>query len=168
MASENARLANLSATGRAAVSLMSMIPKNRAARTCGRLTTVLALCALAGCAMKGFSIEKAVPDSTTITGSVPAAQQGEIDQGKLSDQVTIRNIVSALDFTKWGETPIPWANPETGSQGTITTVAETKTDAGLCRRFQTSREAFDGVSLYHGETCMEKDGAWMLKSFAPL
>ncbi|PRD45975.1 hypothetical protein C5748_00580 [Phyllobacterium phragmitis] len=118
--------------------------------------------------MKGFSIEKAVPDPTTITGSVPAAQQAETDNGKLSDQLTIRNIVSALDFRKWGETPIPWANPETGSQGTITTVAETETDAGLCRRFQTSREAFDGVSLYSGETCMERDGAWMLRSFAPL
>ncbi|WP_407865933.1 RT0821/Lpp0805 family surface protein [Phyllobacterium phragmitis] len=146
----------MSATGRAAVT------------RCGRLTAVVALCALAGCAMKGFSIEKAVPDTTTITGSVPAAQQGEIDSGKLSDQVTIRNIVSALDFRKWGETPIPWANPETGSQGTITTVAEKKTETGLCRQFQTSREAFDGVSLYRGETCLQRDGAWMLKSFAPL
>ncbi len=118
--------------------------------------------------MKGFSIESAVPDSATITGSVPAAQQAETDKGKLSDQATVRNVVSALDFRKWGETPIPWANPETGSQGTITTVAETKNETGLCRRFQTSREAFDGVSIYKGETCLEKDGAWMLKSFAPI
>ena len=132
------------------------------------MLAALVLLAPAGCAMSGFSIEKAVPDNTTITGSVPAAQQGEPDKGKLSDQTTVRNAISALDFRKWGETPIPWANPETGSQGTITTVAETKTDTGLCRRFQTSREAFDGVSLYRGETCLEKDGAWMLKSFAPL
>ncbi|WP_342634456.1 RT0821/Lpp0805 family surface protein [Phyllobacterium salinisoli] len=146
----------MSATGRPAVTRFA------------RLVAAVALCALAGCAMKGFSIEKAVPDSTTITGSVPAAQQAETDGSKLSDQLTIRNIVSALDFRKWGETPIPWANPETGSQGTITTVAETKSDTGLCRRFQTSREAFDGVSIYRGETCLEKDGAWMLRSFAPL
>lgn len=132
------------------------------------MLAALMLLAPTGCAMKGFSIEDAVPDNATITGSVPAAQQGEPDKGKLSDQATVRNAISALDFRKWGETPIPWANPETGSQGTITTVAETKTDTGLCRRFQTSREAFDGVSLYRGETCLEKDGAWMLKSFAPL
>jgi surface antigen len=126
------------------------------------------LAALGGCAMKGFSIEDAVPDKGTITGSVPAAQQGEPDAGKLSDQMTIRNVVSALDFRKWGDKPVPWTNPETGSQGTITTVAETKTDTGLCRRFETSREAFDGVSIYRGETCLERDGAWMVKSFAPL
>ncbi|WP_373288519.1 RT0821/Lpp0805 family surface protein [Brucella endophytica] len=146
---------------------MRVSAASHAARTC-RLSAVLTLGVLAGCAMKGFSIESAVPDSATITGSVPAAQQGEPDKGKLSDQAAVRNIVSALDFRKWGETPIPWANPETGSQGTITTVAETKNETGLCRRFQTSREAFDGVSIYKGETCLEKDGAWMLKSFAPI
>jgi len=123
---------------------------------------------LAGCAMGGVSIEKAVPDSSTITGSVIPAQKTEADTGKLSDQSTIKGIVSALDFTQWGKKPVPWANPDTGSQGTITTVAETKSDGALCRQFETSREAFDGVSIYRGETCMQRGGQWTLTSFAPI
>lgn len=127
-----------------------------------------AIVSLAGCAMGGFSIDKAVPDSSTVTGSIKPSQPAETDTGKLSDQSAIRNIVSALDFTQWGKKPVPWANPDTGSQGTITTIAETRADDRLCRQFETSREAFDGVSIYRGETCMERGGNWTLTSFAPL
>lgn len=123
---------------------------------------------LAGCAMGGFSLEKAVPDSSTITGSVKPVHKTEIDTGKLSDQSAIKSIVSALDFTQWGKNPVPWANPDTGSQGTITTIAETKSEDVLCRQFETSREAFDGVSIYRGETCMQRGGNWTLTSFAPI
>lgn len=133
-----------------------------------KLSLLAALCMVSGCAMGGFSIDKAVPDKSTITGSVAPAKAAETDSGKASDQSAIRNVISALDFTQWGKKPVPWANPNTGSQGTITTIAETRTNAGLCRQFQTSREAFDGVSLYRGETCMEDGGNWVLTSFAPM
>ncbi len=133
-----------------------------------RAALVMVVLPLAGCAMGGVSIEKAVPDSSTITGSVKPAQKTETDTGKLSDQSTIKSVVSALDFTQWGKKPVPWANPDTGSQGTITTIAETKSDDGLCRKFETSREAFDGVSIYRGETCMQRGGQWTLTSFAPI
>ncbi|WP_245410107.1 RT0821/Lpp0805 family surface protein [Falsochrobactrum shanghaiense] len=125
---------------------------------------------LAGCAMGGFSIDKAVPDTSTITGSVKSAQKTEAvtETNQLSDQSTIKSIVSALDFTQWGKKPVPWANPDTGSQGTITTIAESRAGDVLCRQFQTSREAFDGVSIYRGETCMQRGGNWTLTSFAPI
>ncbi len=121
---------------------------------------------LAGCAMGGVSIDKAVPDSTTITGSVK--QPAETDSGKLSDQSAVKNVVSALNFTQWGKKPVPWANPETGSQGTITTIAESNKNDQLCREFETSREAFDGVSIYRGETCMQRGGQWTVTAFAPI
>jgi surface antigen len=121
---------------------------------------------LAGCAMGGVSIDKAVPDSTTITGSVK--QPTETDSGKLSDQSAAQNVVSALNFTQWGKKPVPWANPNTGSQGTITTIAESNKNDQLCREFETSREAFDGVSIYRGETCMQRGGQWTVTSFAPI
>nr|WP_249126697.1 RT0821/Lpp0805 family surface protein [Brucella oryzae] len=123
---------------------------------------------LAGCAMGGVSIEKAVPDSSTITGSVKQPQPVETDTGKLSDQSAIKNVVSALNFTEWGKKPVPWANPDTGSQGTITTIAENNKNNQLCREFETSREAFDGVSIYRGETCMQRGGQWTVTSFAPI
>ncbi|MEK1891512.1 MAG: RT0821/Lpp0805 family surface protein [Phyllobacterium sp.] len=116
--------------------------------------------------MKDFSVEKAVPDQTTVTGSVAPAQVA--DAKGSSDQTTVRNIVSALNFTQWGKNPVPWSNPETGSQGTITAIAEKKNDTELCREFQTSRESFDGVMLYKGETCMQNGGQWTLKSFGPM
>ncbi|PWL19719.1 hypothetical protein DKP76_00790 [Falsochrobactrum shanghaiense] len=120
--------------------------------------------------MGGFSIDKAVPDTSTITGSVKSAQKTEAvtETNQLSDQSTIKSIVSALDFTQWGKKPVPWANPDTGSQGTITTIAESRAGDVLCRQFQTSREAFDGVSIYRGETCMQRGGNWTLTSFAPI
>jgi surface antigen len=137
--------------------------------SCRFLVVVGAVALLYGCAMSGFDLEKAVPDKSTITGSVNKQPVTEItDSSKMSDQNTIRNVVSALNFTQWGKTPIPWANPDTGSQGTITTVAEKKTEAGLCREFETSREAFDGAALYRGQACMAQGGAWALTSFAPL
>ncbi|WP_318282836.1 RT0821/Lpp0805 family surface protein [Brucella haematophila] len=121
---------------------------------------------LAGCAMGGVSIDKAVPDSTTITGSVK--QPAETDSGKLSDQSAVQSVVSALNFTQWGKKPVPWANPNTGSQGTITAIAESNKNDQLCREFETSREAFDGVSIYRGETCMQRGGQWTVTAFAPI
>ena len=139
--------------------------------SCRFLMVVCTVSVLSGCAMSGFDLEKAAPDKNMITGSVnkqPAAAAEANDSSKTSDQNTIRNVVSALNFTQWGKTPIPWANPDTGSQGTITTVAEKKTEAGLCREFETSREAFDGAAIYRGQACMAQGGAWALTSFAPL
>lgn len=132
----------------------------------GALAAVMV--SLAGCAMGGVSIDKAVPDSSMITGSVKSVERDEPDTGKRSDQTTIKSIVSALNFTQWGKKPVPWANPDTGSQGAITTIAETNANDMLCRQFETSREAFDGVSIYRGETCMQRGGQWTLTSFAPL
>ncbi|WP_439273427.1 RT0821/Lpp0805 family surface protein [Pseudochrobactrum sp. HB0163] len=119
--------------------------------------------------MSGFDLENAMPDRETVTGSIARQDvPANDDSSKISDQNTIRNVVSALNFAQWGKTPIPWANPDTGSQGTITTVAEKKTEAGLCREFETSREAFDGAALYRGQACMAQGGNWALTSFAPL
>ncbi len=130
----------------------------------GGLVVGVALCLLPGCAMN--TLEKAVPDQTSVTGSVATAQP--VDNKGSSDQTTVRNIVSALNFTQWGSKPVPWSNPETGSQGTITAIAEKKDETGLCREFQTSRESFDGVMIYKGETCLQNGGQWTLKSFAPM
>ncbi len=141
---------------------------NSGAKTLCRAVIGICMLSLAGCAMGGVSIEKAVPDSSTITGSVKQPQPVETDTGKLSDQSAIKNVVSALNFTQWGKKPVPWANPDTGSQGTITTIAENNRNNQLCREFETSREAFDGVSIYRGETCMERGGQWTVTSFAPI
>lgn len=128
----------------------------------------VAVSMLSGCAMGGVSLEQAVPDKSAVTGSIAKPPSQEADTGKLSDQAAVKNVVSALNFSQWGKKPVPWANPDTGSQGTITTVAETKQQNTLCRQFQTSREAYDGASLYKGEACMQQGGEWLVTSFAPM
>ncbi|MFK4824200.1 RT0821/Lpp0805 family surface protein [Paenochrobactrum sp. BZR 588] len=135
---------------------------------CHRWVALCSLIFVAGCAMGGVSIESAVPDASSITGSVAPSQQPDTDNETLSDRNAIRNVVSALDFSTWGMKPVPWANPDTGSQGVINQVSEVQKTDELCREFETSRQAFNGVSLYRGETCMRKGGDWVLKSFAPV
>lgn len=135
---------------------------------CHRWVALCSLIFVTGCAMGGVSIESAVPDKSSITGSVTPSQQPDTDNETLSDRNAIRNVVSGLDFNTWGMKPVPWANPDTGSQGVINQVSEVQKTDGLCREFETSRQAFNGVSLYRGETCMRKGGDWVLKSFAPL
>ncbi|MEC6999806.1 RT0821/Lpp0805 family surface protein [Brucella abortus] len=69
-----------------------------------------------------------------------------------------------------GQKPVPWENPDTGSQGTDHHDCRIQhQQQTLCRQFETSREAFDGVSIYRGETCMERGGGqWTVTAFAPI
>lgn len=136
---------------------------------CGRFVIVTGVAILvSGCMMSGMDIDSMGVDKDNITGSVVKTEAERPDNSKLSDQNTVRNIVSAMNFTQWGKNPIPWANPVTGSQGTITAVAEKTTSDGLCREFETSREAFDGAAIYRGQACMAQGGHWALTAFAPL
>lgn len=135
-----------------------------------QLLALSCLVAISGCAMGGFDMADAVsdssPDHSIVTGSVSATDETDADSHTLSDQATIKNVVSALNFAQWSGETVPWANPDTGSQGTITTMNERKMDGILCREFETSRESFSGVSLYKGEACMLSGGNWQMTSFS--
>jgi hypothetical protein len=129
------------------------------------LAAMLPLCA---CASGGFSLKKAEIDQTILTGDVSQRSVPIADPERLSDEATIRNAVSSADIDGLGGVPLPWANAGTGSRGAITALAEHKDKGPLCRRFTTSRESFDGVSLYQGEVCMVAPGAWRMESFKAL
>jgi len=123
---------------------------------------------LSACASGGFSLKQAEADPTILTGAVatPAAAASDPDQS--SDQMTIRNAVSSADVESLKGAQIPWANADTGSRGTISSLVEEKGAGTLCRRFTTSRESFNGVALYKGEACMLAPGAWRLENFGAL
>ena len=124
---------------------------------------------VSGCAMGGFNIDNAVPDRSIVTGSIgktDSAKDEKTDTHTLSDQSTIKNVVSALNFEQWTGKTVPWANPDTGSQGIITTMNEHKSGGVLCRKFETSRQSFNGASLYQGEACMKTGGDWFITSFS--
>lgn len=121
---------------------------------------------LAGCGAGGFGLSKADVDPNILTSSTGGAVA--VDPERASDEATIRNAVSAADIETTGGAPLPWANPQTGSRGTISSLVEDKSNSSLCRSFTTSRESFAGVSLYQGTICMVPSGAWKVQDFQPL
>lgn len=128
-----------------------------------RFSALLCLAVLAtGCASGGFSLRQAEVDRSILTGSIDSKPAPQPDTTRTSDENTIRNAVSSADLDGLGGGSVPWANPDTGSRGAISALTETRRSGRLCRTFTTSRESFDGVALYKGETCMGDAGAWNL------
>lgn len=126
---------------------------------------VLLVCALplAACASGAADLSKV--DGTVQTSSTSSAVP---DPARVSDSSTIRNAVSAADIEAMKGAPLAWANPDTGSRGTISALSETKAAGVLCRTFTASRESYDGVGLYKGETCLDDQGRWRIQEFKPL
>lgn len=128
-----------------------------------RVFVWLSLCAAlaaAGCGGRGFSIEDAAPDTSIVTGSIGPPQPSGV-----SDEVTIRNAVSSAIVDEIGEAGLGWANAGTGSRGAIREVRETRDGAYLCRSFAATRESFEGVHLYRGETCLNAAKQWAMHRF---
>ncbi len=137
-----------------------------AGRTLQRSLALLAAAQLAACGVGGFSLEKAEVDHSILTSATPAAETA--DPNFTADQATIRNAVSSADLESLGGKAIPWANPGTGSRGSINELAETRDTGILCRRFSASRESFDGVAMFYGRACLISEGAWRLDEFKAL
>lgn len=123
--------------------------------------------ALTGCGAGGFSLEKADVDRSLVTGSV-TADQPSASAAIEADQDTIRNAVSSADVEELAGREIAWANVGTGARGVISRLAETKQGGRLCRSFAGSRESYDGVAMFEGETCMVGQGLWRLEAFKTL
>lgn len=134
---------------------------------CQRVLPVfVSLLALSACGVGG-SLSKADTDPSLVTGAIPVAQS-VTDTTETSDANTVRNAVSAAVLDGTGSVPLAWANRETGSRGTVTEIAETDQDGLVCRRFETSRESFEGIALYKGNACLGADGQWSMLEFARL
>lgn len=147
----------------AGASASKRVPLRHGLKSAALLALVLPLAACAG----GFDMKKAEVDPTILTSSTSAQPQSPIDAMRQSDEVTIRNAVSSADLEQLSGQPLAWANPETGSRGAISAIAETRESGRICRSFTTSRESFDGVALFKGETCMAEAGVWRMLAFAP-
>lgn len=122
-----------------------------------------------GCIVSGFKVDQTdtsyKPDSSLITGSVPVTPQQTDDPIIKSDQIVIRDKLISLNAKKVLVSEIKWDNTVTGSEGLISSVAETKKGGHVCRNFTTTRSAFDGVSLYHGQICQVTPEVWNVTSF---
>ena len=121
---------------------------------------------LSGCTTGAPGGHTSPVDQTLLTGNVPPEENSSRE--KTSDEITIRNAVSSADLQGAGGQQLAWANSDTGSRGSIEGLEEFKDGGRFCRRFRTSRESFDGIALYKGETCMSGAGLWNMRIFEPL
>ena len=98
---------------------------------------------------------------------VPTTAQAAATTGdeSASDARTVRNAVSVADLADT-DGRYEWSNPQTGSSGVISGLTEEREGMRICRRFQTSRQSYAGVSLYSGEACTNGEGEWALVKFA--
>ncbi|MGB8819071.1 MAG: RT0821/Lpp0805 family surface protein [Rhizobiaceae bacterium] len=124
-----------------------------------------ALLAISACGAGG-GLPKAESDASLVTNAVPA--QSLTDSTQTSDANTIRNAISAAVLDQSASRTLAWANRDTGSRGTISEISETESDGQVCRRFETSRESFEGIALYKGNACLGADGQWFMQEFASL
>lgn len=132
------------------------------------LSMIALLLGLGGCVVAGPGLGDMV-DESLITGSIaPAvkpAPAGVLEgPDQVSDRRTVRNAVSAADIEGAGGR-YAWANPQTGASGVITALQEVRAGRQICRKFQTSRQRFDGIALYNGEACTVGEGEWALVRF---
>lgn len=93
---------------------------------------------------------------------------GGAEADRLLDEDTMRLSVTTADLAKMGSTGLPWANAATGSTGTVTTITEREVSGQTCRAFTATREAYDGVTLYNGDICLDRRSGWWTRVLAPV
>lgn len=136
-----------------------------AGRVRSLLTILSMLPCVVGCTvMSGAALEENAVDRSVVTNSVPPIAPAVADA--LSDSRTVRNAVSAADMTRSDSQPLAWSNTDTGATGAITDLREIKAGDQTCRTFRTSRQRFDGVSVFAGEACTRGSGEWTLTRFS--
>ena len=121
---------------------------------------------LGACAARGPDWNGVAVDPMT-TSAVPVQASAQSDIYELSDSKVIREALAALPEGQSISEAIGWSNARTGSLGDIQSVEERNDEGVLCRTFTTSRETFEGVSLYYGESCRSPSGAWWMRRFEP-
>jgi surface antigen len=123
---------------------------------------------LGGCASVGLPLGETdlARVSGETTGSIPA-KASVVDQVDPSDWEAVRRAVAAISPSV-AQSQVEWANPDTGSTGTIATSDPASERAGtLCRPFATTVSDVRGVSRYRGEACQRSDGRWQLYGMIP-
>ncbi|WP_420410421.1 RT0821/Lpp0805 family surface protein [Hoeflea sp.] len=118
---------------------------------------------LTGCMGARDNAASALMIDPVTTSSVPPLSA---DSEILSDENLVRDLAGSLEQSRLAGLH-PWSNPLTGSAGVISGLEARQEDSGACRRFRTTRHAFDGVSLFDGKICRQAGGSWKTVSFEP-
>lgn len=131
-----------------------------------------------GCTMGGSGIDGALA-TNAISLAEPApsiapdpfVKRDQADAGmtdRLLDEDTMRLAVTTANPEKLGaDGALDWANAATGASGEITQIVEYAEAGQTCRRFKALRRAYDGVTLYNGDVCLDKRTGWWTRSLEP-
>ena len=116
-----------------------------------------------GCAVSGNSLPELVDNNALVTSSV--ASNTKTEGIAETDAEIIKETVAAAKVSHT-TTPLAWANPQTGSSGTIVAIDKFMGKHGQrCRGFKTSVDSFMGIAFYNGEACQISAGKWVLSWF---
>ena len=138
------------------LSILCNIPSGRALRT--GLIAVLAIAPLSGCLGRGV-------DDTLSLDAVTTQSIGQQAPRLATDEEAVARAVAAA--ADRAEGPFPWANPDTGTTGVISSLQPIQEPVGECRAFTTSLHRYDGIALFNGKSCKAETGEWRLSDFAP-
>ncbi len=125
--------------------------------------------------MTGAALDDAVDvtalaDSSGLAGpnpflDTPDAEAGERD--RMVDEDTIRNAVTSAGDDAVSAGTLTWSNPSTGSSGVVSNLRQRKISGQICRSFTATRQSYDGVTLYHGDLCLDRRTGWWTRLLQP-
>ena len=134
-------------------------------------TSVLQACSMTGRGLDEATVSAiAMTEADAIISPDPFAGPEDAsgsDRDRLLDEDTIKNAVTSAGPDSIEEGEVSWSNPSTGSAGTITQIEQRKTAGQICRSFAATREAYDGVTLYRGDLCLDRRTGWWTRMLQP-
>ncbi len=141
-------------------------------------TIFLGMLAVSGCAIGGNAIDTGLPqgaasiaDTTPTIAATPfdpaANSNDAATNDRILDEDTIRLAVTTADLDRVSGDGLPWANQATGSTGVIRNIEQRIESGQTCRRFDASRNSYDGVTLYEGDVCLDKRTGWWTRLLRP-
>lgn len=123
------------------------------------IALLLLVPALAGCLYRGDSaMDVLALDPVTTSSITPVATPVSVGAELQSDEKAIERSLASMAL----DTPLPWANPQTGSNGVITSFSESPGNGMPCRNFRTTRHAYDGIAIFAGRVCQTPGMKWQV------
>ncbi len=127
-----------------------------------RLSVPVVLITLAGCSVSALDLEQPDIDPSIVTGSInPAAETSQSPMLPAGTEAMLHAMVAEMGEGLDGALPLSWTDEDNGVRGVISHIY----DDGTCRSFVTTRESFDGISLYRGTACPSPEFGWQIQAF---
>ena len=137
---------------------------DHASRAIGRTVPLIAIAAMAsGCMVISQPEVKQASATELVDRSIAEAAA---PSGVVSEDARVITDAVAAAPASGPIRPLAWANPSTGSSGTIVAIDRFMGKHGQsCRGFKTSVDTFMGIAFYDGEACQISATQWVLSWF---